>query len=178
VKVRATIATAGATTLTALTIAGLTATIALVAVASGATGRNAAAERLVVTGDSAKPSSTIHVRAGGPISGRGTVTIKSSGRVDHTTLHLPKGTVRLNAIEQSFVVHPDPTKCLAVSTGRGTFKIIGGTKAFRGVSGHGTYRRRTTIVGARSAGGACLGNSAPPSAEKTKTTMTGTASLS
>jgi hypothetical protein len=149
-------------------------TASLVAVAAGAPSKRTGKERLLIKGGMTGP---IHVTATGPISGHGTVQIKTKGNVDHTTLRLPHGLVRMNVVEKSAVVHPNPSKCIATSIGHGTFKIIGGTGSFRGAIGHGTYVRHTTLVGARGPGGVCLGNSAPPASEQVSVTMTGTATV-
>lgn len=122
---------------------------------------------------------SLRVIAAGPIHGTGTVQLKSSQdkRVDHMTLHLPNGTVYLVAAEKSFAVHPNLRKCIATSTGQGTFTIDGGTNDFQGVHGHGTYQRHGILIGARNANGTCLGRKAPPKATSSTIVMTGTAQI-
>jgi hypothetical protein len=119
------------------------------------------------------------VRAFGPIRGAGKVTIRSSpnNRVDHMTLRLAHGKVFLVAIERAFSVKPDPAGCRAISRGHGTFRVTGGTRAYHDARGHGTYRRRSVIIGARAANGTCLGQSAPPTATTTKVRMSGEVTL-
>ena len=123
--------------------------------------------------------SPTRVTAAGPIHGVGTVQIKSSKdtRVDHMTLQLADGTVRLVAIETSYAVHPNLRKCLATTVGHGIFTIEGGTNAFRGASGHGTYERSGVLIGARSANGTCLARKAQPTSTSTTVVMTGKAAL-
>jgi hypothetical protein len=75
-------------------------------------------------------------------------------------------------------VHPDVARCRAIAHGRGTFRITGGTRAYRGARGRGSYRRRSVITGARGPGGACLGQSAPAAATATRVRMTGAVTLS
>jgi hypothetical protein len=123
--------------------------------------------------------SPIRVIGAGPIGGVGTVQLRSSpdNRVDHMTLHLANGTVFVVATEKSFAVHPDLRKCIATTIGHGTFTIDGGTNAFRGARGHGTYLRRGVLIGARSKKGTCLGRKAPPAGTSTTVAMTGTVAL-
>jgi hypothetical protein len=123
--------------------------------------------------------SPTRVTAAGPINGVGIVQIKSSKdtRIDHMTLQLANGTVSLVATEKSYEVHPNLRKCLAKTVGRGVFTIDGGTKAFHGASGKGTYERSGILIGARSASGACLGRHAQPAASSVTVVMTGTAAL-
>jgi hypothetical protein len=140
----------------------------------------ASAQRFTLTTNTVHgKDSPVRVIASGPIGGVGTVRLKSSrdNRVDHMTLQLPNGTVVLVATEKSFAVHPDPRKCIATSIGRGTFTIDGGTNAFRGARGHGTYQRRGVLIGARNRKGACLGRKAPLAGTSTTVAMTGTAAL-
>jgi hypothetical protein len=122
----------------------------------------------------------LRVSASGPISGNGTGvlrTIPAGGNVDHVTVRLAKGSVYLVATDTRAVVHPDLRACKAKLVGRGTFTITGGTGAFRGASGKGTYNRTGTLIGARSASGACLGHKAMPKASYATVTMTGTATV-
>ena len=123
--------------------------------------------------------SPTRVTATGPIRGAGGVQIKSSPdtRVDHMTLKLAKGAVFLTATEKSFAVHPNLRKCIATTVGLGIFTIDGGTNAFKGARGHGTYQRSGILIGARRANGACLGRKAPPTATSITVVMTGTAAL-
>lgn len=48
----------------------------------------------------------------------------------------------------------NPRTCLLQINQRGTYKIVGGTGAYRGVSGHGTYHLQIVGIGAKS-GGKC-----------------------
>jgi hypothetical protein len=140
----------------------------------------APAQRFTLTARTvAGHDSPTHVRAAGPIRGAGTVAIRSSAnnRVDHMTMRLAGGKVFLVAVEKAFVVRPDLMHCRAFARGHGTFRVTGGTRAYRGARGHGTYRRRSVIVGARGADGSCLGQSAPPAATRTTVRMVGSVAL-
>jgi hypothetical protein len=164
------------TTMKALPLAALIA----VAVPAGTAIGAPTAQRFTLTARTvdghARPT---RVRAFGPIRGAGKVTIRSSrdNRIDHMTLRLPHGKVFLVAIERAFSVKPDLARCRAVSHGHGTFRVVGGTRAYHDARGHGTYRRRSVIIGARAADGTCLGQSAPPTATTTKVRMTGDVTL-
>jgi hypothetical protein len=120
------------------------------------------------------------VRAAGPIHGAGAVDVRSSrdNRVDHMTLRLRRGDVFLVAVEKAFSVHPELARCRAIAHARGSFRITGGTRAYHGAHGRGTYRRRSVITGARGSDGACLGQAAPPAATATTVRMTGEVTLS
>jgi hypothetical protein len=162
--------------------------LAVVSVAAGATGAataSSAAQRFTLSeastsiGSGHKPV-VVHVVAAGPIAGRGSGvirTIPAGGKVDHITLRLATGSVDLVATDRFAAVQPDLAACKAKLVGRGTFTITGGSGAFRGASGKGTYSRSGTLVGARSASGACLGHSAKPRASYVTLKMSGTAAL-
>ena len=164
---------------TATAIAVVTAA-ALPIGAATAAGHNSH-ERFILSGKTTgTKSSPTKVVASGPIRGKGTVRVRSSAdnRVDHMTLKLHGGTVSLVAVEKSFSVHPNLSQCNANSVGQGTFKITGGTKAFRGASGRGTYKRHSLLVGSRAPDGTCLGQNAPLAATNYKVVMTGDVTLS
>ena len=61
--------------------------------------------------------------------------------------------------------------------GRGTFKITGGSGAFRGATGEGTFSRQSTLIGDRLPSGACPGKNTPPKAVYTTSTFIGKAAL-
>jgi len=117
--------------------------------------------------------------AAGPIRGSGTATDDSpngNSRVDHIPFHLATGNVDLVGTEKSFVVHKNAAKCSGTNTGQGIWTITGGTGSYRTARGTGTYRRYTTILGARSSSGACMLN-APPKSVHDQQTLTGTVAL-
>jgi hypothetical protein len=150
------------------------------AVPAGTAAAAAGHERLTLTNRTgAGKDGPTRVVAVGAIRGRGTVRVRSSAdnRIDHMTLRLRRGSVFLVAVEKAFAVHPDPARCRATTTGHGTWRITGGTRAYRGARGRGTYRRRGVIVGARGPDGSCLGQNAAPAATRVRVRMTGRVAL-
>jgi len=121
--------------------------------------------------------SPIRVVATGPIRGRGVAVDADAAKVGHLTIRLANGTVRISDRETSLVAHPDPRECKAAIVAHGSYAIVGGTGAYAGATGTGTFIRHQEILGARNASGACLGRSAPPAVVYSIVRMTGTASL-
>jgi len=123
----------------------------------------------------------VAVQANGPISGVGTVTqiarSASGGReVNLVTLRFATGTVRLVAPERSGW-KIDARSCAAKAFGAGTFRITGGTGAYRGARGSGSFTNHGVALGARSADGACLADKAPPVVNYVVVTLSGKAAL-
>lgn len=120
------------------------------------------------------------VKAAGPIAGIGTEsqndTDTHGGQVNYVTLHFAKGTLRLIAPER-FGWKPDLPSCTATANGNGAFTIKGGTGAYRGATGKGTFTARGVLIGARSPNGTCLGEKAPPTVNYVTVTLTGTISV-
>lgn len=147
--------------------------------ATAAAGARTASERIVLTGTSTgKTNSPIRVVATGPIRGVGIARIGSGPRdTEPTTLRFRNGSVHAIAVQTAQRIRFNPQKCTATNNSRGTFTITGGTGAFRGARGHLTYQTHAVLVGARSASGACLGRSAPPSSSSITSRATGTATL-
>lgn len=121
--------------------------------------------------------SPIRVVGTGPIRGRGVAVDAEAAKVGHLTIRLAKGTVRITDRETGIAAHPDPQACKAALVAHGRYAIVGGTGAYAGATGVGTFVRHQQILGARSASGSCLGRNAPPAAVYSVVQMTGTASL-
>ncbi len=104
------------------------------------------------------------VQAAGPISGLGTETQTekntANGQINYATLHFSNGNVRFIAPEK-FAWKPDFRSCSATAAGGGTFTITGGTGAYRGVSGKGTFTSNGVMIGARGAHRNCLPKAQP-----------------
>jgi hypothetical protein len=70
------------------------------------------------------------------------------------TFVLPGGTEKVRPSKGTGPQTLNPKTCLVTIRQHGTYKILGGTGKFAGISGHGTYRANVLIVEARS-GGKC-----------------------
>jgi hypothetical protein len=148
-------------------------------VAAASTDASSKAERFTLSGATIRGvDRPLRVTAVGPIAGSGTARDKD-GAARHDTLvfHLAKGTVTVSADEKSIAAHPDFHTCTAKIVAQGTFTITGGTRAFHGATGNGTFTRHTSIIGGRNSSGACLPKSAPPKAVYNTVTMIGKAAL-
>jgi hypothetical protein len=69
----------------------------------------------------------------------------------------------------------NPKTCLMTISQHGTYKISGGTGAYRGISGHGTYHFTLLLIGARSKGK--CSQSKPPVAVEEIITASGPVTL-
>jgi hypothetical protein len=122
----------------------------------------------------------VAVEATGPISGvaSATQTAKNMrGRsVNYVTLRFADGTVRFVAPERSGW-KIDRESCTAKAFGAGTFRITGGTGAYRGARGSGTFSNHGVAVGARDKSGACLADKAPPVVNYVTVRLTGKAAI-
>lgn len=118
------------------------------------------------------------VTASGPISGAGVgfgVHLRDGS--DRTTIRLAKGTVVIHSRQTSVSAKPDLRTCTAEIVERGVFQVTGGTAAYAGAAGKGTFVRRSHLVGARNASGVCLGRKAIPAAVYDHIRLTGTTTL-
>jgi hypothetical protein len=148
------------------------------AAASGASTAKALPQHITLFSASVRgKDAPIVVQAVGPISGLGTETQTekntANGQINYATLHFATGTVRFIAPEK-FAGKPDFRGCPATSAGDGTFTITGGTGAYRGVSGKGTFTSNGVMIGARDAHGKCLAK-AQPTINYVTVTLVGTA---
>jgi hypothetical protein len=155
--------------------------------AAGSTTANAesrpAAERFVMTFKTFNGvDHPVHVRATGPIAGRGTETQTDTetptGEVVDFTWHLRRGTVTAHALEHQTLTF-NPAACTAKTVGTGTWTITSATGDYTGATGSGTFSTHGSITGARDANGNCQGpdGTAPPKSVIVSLTGIGTAAL-
>ncbi len=122
------------------------------------------------------------VIAKGPIAGAGieTQTEEEVGdqQISYAVMHLPDGDVSA-IFRENFTWSINLRACMARGTGGGTFTITGGTGAYTGATGHGTFADRGTLIGARDSGGRCLGpdSPVPPKLIRVQVDATGDASV-
>lgn len=72
----------------------------------------------------------------------------------------PGGTIRISHHAGRGTASFKPRTCLAIISQPGTYKIVGGTGKYAGISGHGKYRLSLAFIGAR-AKGQCSSAKAP-----------------
>lgn len=89
----------------------------------------------------------------------------TAGGVDHSgskvdTAVFPKGTFKITHGKGTGTQHFNPKTCLMTVSQTGPYTLSGGTGAYAGISGSGTYQVSILVVGARS-GGTCS-KTAPP----------------
>jgi hypothetical protein len=82
------------------------------------------------------------------------------GRHNLSHFVFPNGTLKIKHSNGKGTQHFNPRTCLLQINERGTYKILGGTGAYRGVSGHGTYHLQIIGIGAKK-GGKCSKRAAP-----------------
>jgi len=154
------------------------ASLLIAATASGAASARALPQRITLFSANVRgKDAPMVVQAAGPISGLGTETQTekntAKGQINYATLHFANGTVQLIAPEQ-FAWKPDLRSCSATAAGGGTFTITGGTGAYRGATGKGTFTSNGVMIGARDSHGKCL-TKAQPSINYVTVTLIGTA---
>ena len=120
-----------------------------------------------------------HVVAAGPIHGRGTMVERvvhesRSATTLSSVITLPGGKVTLR-VRDTGSISLDKHSCTARQNGKGIWKVVSGTGAYRGATGHGTFVRRAFVVGAFGGDGRCLGESAPPASVSGTVVATGSA---
>lgn len=89
----------------------------------------------------------------------------TAGGVDHSgnkvdTVVFPKGSFKITHSKGTGSQHFNPKTCLLTVSQKGTYTLSGGTGAYAGIKGSGTYQLSILAVGARS-GGMCS-KTAPP----------------
>lgn len=83
---------------------------------------------------------------------------RSGNKVD--TFVFPNGTVKVAHSAGKGSQNFNPRTCMFTIREHGTYRLEGGTGAYRGIAGGGSYQLRILALGARS-GGKCTQNRAP-----------------
>jgi hypothetical protein len=86
--------------------------------------------------------------------------------VDHQgntvdTVVFPGGTWKVQHSNGTGPQTFNPKTCLFTANQHGTFKVLGGTGKYKGISGHGTYTVSVVGIGAKTKKGACSQTAAP-----------------
>jgi hypothetical protein len=93
------------------------------------------------------PNSTVIARG---VFTAGGVDISTGNTTD--TLKFPNGTIRLRHSAGTGPQSFDPRTCLNTVNQHGTYRLLGGTGKYAGISGHGRFQLNVLAVGARSHG--------------------------
>lgn len=72
-----------------------------------------------------------------------------TGRGAVGTLVFPKGTVKIRHSRGQGSQHFNPKTCLLTVSLHGTYRVLGGTGAYAGISGHGNYQLSILAIAAR-----------------------------
>lgn len=154
-KYRKLLLAAAATTAVAVTVTGV-----------------AAASASPVTGQAVSGIEYVQIMstaATGPASAiaRGVFAAGGQARLDDAsegTIAFPGGTIVLSHRPAKSSSHFYPGGCLSLISQSGSYRIVGGTGRYAGISGHGTYQLSLEIVAAR-VHGACS-SAKPPVAQQ------------
>jgi hypothetical protein len=93
------------------------------------------------------PNSTVIARG---VFTAGGVDISTGNTTD--TLKFPNGTIRLRHSPGTGPQSFNPRTCLNTVNQHGTYRLVGGTGKYAGISGHGRFQLDVLAVGARSHG--------------------------
>lgn len=114
----------------------------IAAAAAPTNSRSSGTEHFIVLRTSLKSDPTIIAR--GPVHARGKDVIVS-GRLERFVF--PDGVVIVRHHPTEHRDRFDPVTCYGRHTESGPYTIVGGTKAYANVAGHGTYHLRVQAVG-------------------------------
>ena len=112
---------------------------------TAATASTAGTEHLSLINISTSESHLYSAVATGAFTAGGTAIV--SDHAADITLRFPTGTIRVTAA-QGHVNTTTNAACLLAEASSGTYKIIGGTGAYKGISGSGTTTAAATLIGA------------------------------
>lgn len=142
----------------AITLLPIAAAIGLAAGASSASPKQLPERFTIYSANVANKDMPELMQATGPISGIGTAKPNDDapGNTVPITVTLAKGKVFMAARGANFQWKPNLKTCTATAVNRGTYTISGGTGAYRGATGGGTFHEHGAAIGARGRDGACL----------------------
>jgi hypothetical protein len=135
-----------------------TALVSLALVATAAAGPRGEQLRISIYSANVRMKDTpMLVQAVGAFDAIGTAIAKDEtrGPTVPLTLRFRNGTVFMKSVDP-FRWQPDLGSCTATEHSVGTWRITGGTGAYRGLTGHGTFVEHGAGIGVRSTTGACL----------------------
>jgi hypothetical protein len=131
----------------------------------GGTGMAAASSHAAASGTesfqmmtTSATSPTASVIASGVFTAAGTTNPNAKG--DNATFVFPTGTVSLKHSAGTGKQSLNPKTCLLTVNEHGTYKLTGGTGAYAGITGKGTYKLSILAIAARS-GSKCSESKAP-----------------
>jgi hypothetical protein len=154
-KYRKLLLAAAATTVAAVTVTGVAA-----ASASPVTGQAISGiEYVQIMSTSATGPASAIARGVFAAGGQARLGDASGG-----TIAFPGGTIVLSHRPTKSSSHFYPEGCLSLISQSGSYRIVGGTGRYAGISGHGTYQLSLEIVAAR-VHGACS-SAKPPVAQQ------------
>jgi hypothetical protein len=152
------------TKLNGLLAATATAAAAGAIVIAGVTAAGASASSPVISG-----TENFQFMTTSPTSGNVSIIatgVFTAGGVDHPghtadTLVFRTGSVTIAHSNPTGTHTLNPKTCLVTASETGTYKITGGTGAYAGITGNGTYRLTILAVAARNTTGKCSTTLAP-----------------
>jgi hypothetical protein len=146
------------TALCALALSGLTAS----ADAASRSGPRVQNFQLELTSVTSLPVTQIPTIAYGPVTDYGTYVLGPNDA--SAVLQLQQGTIVFNDNDfQHTSQHIDQATCLSNTTESGVYSINGGTGAYAGIHGNGTFHVQIIAVFTRDAHGVCSGSIPPQS---------------
>ncbi len=117
--------------------------------------------QLVLNSVTSLPVTQIPVIAYGPVTDYGTNNILNASTA---VFNLQQGTINLaNIVIKQSKQDVNPVTCLSIAVQRGTYSITGGTGAYVGIHGHGTFHLRIIAIFSRDSTGKCSGTIPPQS---------------
>ena len=132
--------------------AATAAAAAILAVTADATAATPPRSETLSFMDASSTSEVFAVIANGAFTDAGTVLINGPGK-HPGTMRLSHGTIRTKAqFTQAPRLDANPTTCFVTDRSAGTLKLLGGTGAYEGITGSGTFTQSASEIVPRSDG--------------------------